>query len=70
MDNIVKITTALPKSMIDEFRRTYKIPDVFTDERIYEAILGNLIDRYFDVEYFQPKDVQSLLTDNIDEMWL
>lgn len=70
MNDIIKIQTAIPKSTIDEFRQKYGIPNTFTDERIYEVVIGNLVDRFFLDEKHTPEDVQNLLTDNVDEQWL
>lgn len=70
MVELITLHTSIPKSIIDEFRQKYGIPDTFTDERIYEAVLGDLIDRFFLDDKWTPEDVQNLLTDNVDEHWL
>lgn len=67
---LVSLKTSVCRSQVDAFRASFNIPPDFTDERIFEAILGDLIDRYFNVEYFSPDEVQNLLTDNLDERWI
>ena len=71
MDKIISIRTALPKSFLDEMRRAFSVPKGYTDERLFEALLGIVIDDYMNVEKIEAEVLQDSLTDGkTDERWL
>jgi hypothetical protein len=55
--NVVMIRTGLPKQMIDNMRNCFSIPKEVKDGELFEALLNNLIDRYWSIEYFSQDDI-------------
>ena len=71
MDKIISIRASLPKSFLDEMRRAFGVPKKYTDERLFEVLLGIVIDDYMNVEKIEAEVLQDNITEGIiAERWL
>lgn len=51
------------KSELDNIRKSLDISHkIANDERLLKYLIGNLADKYFTVEYFNPEDIKKDLT--------
>lgn len=59
---IIDINVGQLKSELDKVREGLDLGQGITDERLLECLVGNLIDRYFSVEYFNREDIINSLS--------
>jgi len=63
-NNIITIKVGCPEFVIENLRNALAVPEkLANNERLFEILVGDLIDRYLDVEYFDAEEIQDAVTE-------